>query len=143
MKAKFMMILGGAVSALAATVIFLAGLAGNADAQSATYSETLFKARNTAVTESFNTSALDLVDYDTLAIQYGIDQGTSVNTMTIKLQHSLNGYEWIDKATLLSSSASDTGAITQTTRTARYSRLAVTLANSNPVTFTVLAGLAE
>lgn len=97
-----------------------------------------FHPRNEAVTTTFNTDPVDVSDYDTLGIQYVIDQ-EDINTATIKLQNSINGWNWADQLTIVTDNAADATAITETNRIGKYARFSVTLANTKTVTPEIVA----
>jgi hypothetical protein len=92
-----------------------------------------FNGRNEPVAATFNTDAVDVSNYTSLDIQHAIDQGT-VNTATIKLQNSINGWDWGDQLTIVTDNAADATAITKTNRIGKYARFNVTLANTNTIT---------
>lgn len=93
-----------------------------------------FHARNGAAAATFNTDPVDVSGYSTLDIQHAIDQGDTVNTATIKLQNSINGWDWADQLTIVTDNAADATAITETNRVGKYARFEVTLANTETVT---------
>lgn len=70
-------------------------------------------------------------------LQWVIDQ-TAVNTVTLKLQFSNDSTNWVDGATFVTSNAADAGDMQQYAVFGRYLRAHATVANSNPVTVTVI-----
>jgi hypothetical protein len=94
----------------------------------------IFNGRNEPAAATFNTDPVDVSDYTTLDIQHAIDQADTVNTATIKLQNSINGWDWADQLTIVTDNAADATAITETNRVGKYVRFEVTLANTETVT---------
>ena len=99
--------------------------------------------RSTAISSSYTTTAVSVADYTTLDSQYYIDQGTTPNTTTIKMQYSINGYDWVDKVTGWGQTDTDGAtAITTTTDLGGYIRWIITLSNTETITPSIV-GLAK
>jgi hypothetical protein len=71
-------------------------------------------------------------------MQYVIDQ-TSGNTTTLKSQYSMDGSNWVDGITLVSSNTTDDTGIAQVPVYARYIRIYEDHTGSNAITTTVKA----
>ncbi len=89
------------------------------------------------ITADGGTEAFTLANYEALDLQYVIDQ-TSVNTMTLKLQHSNDGSHWTDGASIVASNAADANALNQFANFGLYSRVYADVTNTNPVTVSVI-----
>jgi hypothetical protein len=76
-------------------------------------------------------------DSDGAEVYYSIVQGSDVNTISLKVQTSLNGSTWFDSNTVVADSAAasaTTNGFTATTVYGLKARVVATLANTNPVT---------
>jgi len=93
------------------------------------------------ITASGASEEYKLMNYEALDLHYVIDQGTT-NTVTIKLQYSNDGSNWADGAAIVSANVADANEMVQKYNVGAYTRLYATLANSNPITITVI-GLAK
>lgn len=70
-------------------------------------------------------------------VQYVIDQGTDVNTTTLKLQFSNDGVNWTDAAAaLVTANAADAANLDQRQLFGRFARVFVDVTNANTVTVT-------
>ena len=94
------------------------------------------------ITSSRGSSIFVLAKYEAIDVQYNIDQGTTPNTITLKLQHSNDGVNWTDGATLVSNNAADASVLNQALNFGIYTRAYATVENSEPVVVTV-TGLAK
>ena len=74
------------------------------------------------------------VDPDGAEAYWSITQGSPTNAITMTVQHSYDGKNWIDDKTILSNSTSTTYGFTTTTVYGLKARVVATLANTNPVT---------
>jgi hypothetical protein len=83
------------------------------------------------------TSVWAAMQYSVVDLQYVIDQGT-VNTVTLKLQFSNDGVNWTDGATLVSGNAADANNLAQYAVYGRYVNVYADVANTNPVTITII-----
>lgn len=93
----------------------------------------------TALTADTNTrSTLDVMKFDSLDIQYIIDQGTT-NTTTLTIQWSIDGTNWEAGPALVSNNAADASDITRVPVFGRYARINQDVTNSNTITITLLA----
>jgi len=91
-----------------------------------------------AKTADGGSSAFQLPGYDSLDIQYVVDQGT-VNTTTIKLQYSNDNSNWSDGPNIVAANAADADSMVQAANMGRYTRVYFDVTNSNAVTWTVIA----
>lgn len=91
----------------------------------------------TAVTEDGGSTALVVSQWQATDIQYVIDQGTT-NTVTLKLQFSNDNVNWTDGATIASAIAADGSVLSQQAVFGKFARVYADVANTNPVTLTVL-----
>lgn len=78
--------------------------------------------------------------YNSLESFVTIDQGTT-NTVTLKLQTSVDRVTWYDEVTLATASVADTSFIQVSLPYGLYHRWYATLGNSNTLTFTIDAVL--
>jgi hypothetical protein len=95
---------------------------------------TLFNAN---VSTADSSGAAAVIAGEKVDLQWLIDQ-TAVNTVTLKLQFSNNGVNWIDGATFVTNNAADAGDMQQYALFGRYLRAHADVSNSNPVTVTVI-----
>lgn len=79
-----------------------------------------------------------LPKYEALDIMYVIDQPTSVNTTTLKLQHSNDGTNWTDGMTIVSNNADDATGLNQFTNFGIYTRVYADVTNTEGVTMSVI-----
>jgi hypothetical protein len=93
--------------------------------------------RSVAVTADGRGQIYNLSAYNILDVQYVIDQGTT-NTITLKVQYSCDGVNWSDGPTIASAKAADTSDILQVNNYCRYTNIYADVANTNPVTITVV-----
>jgi hypothetical protein len=89
-----------------------------------------------SVATSSASNALQLPGYDTIDLQYVIDQPSPVNTTTIKIQWSNDNSNWSDGPTIVSSNAADADSMVQIANMGRYTRLYATQTGTNTVTIT-------
>ena len=92
-----------------------------------------------ALAASAGSNAIQLPGYEVLDLQYVIDQPTSVNTTTIKIQFSNDNSNWSDGINVVANNAADADAMAQFNNFGRYVRLYATVTNTNPVTITARA----
>jgi hypothetical protein len=92
----------------------------------------------TALTADTATGAVEVMGFDALDVQYVIDQGT-VNTVTLTIQYSNDGSNWVNGPALVSSNAADAGDLTRFPVFGRFARINQDVANTNPLTVTLLA----
>lgn len=95
----------------------------------------------TALTADTNTNSIRLDEFNSIDIQYVIDQGT-VNTTTLTIQYSNDGTNWVNGVALVTNSVADGSDITRVPMFGRYARINQNLTNSNAITIT-LTGLAK
>jgi hypothetical protein len=91
-----------------------------------------------AITADGGSDAKQLVNYESLDLSYTVDQGT-VNTTTLKIQFSNDGTNWADGINIVAANAADATGMVQLNNFGRYTRVYADVANSNTVTWTVLA----
>ena len=91
-----------------------------------------------ALTATGASSVQNVMDVERVDLQTTIDQGTTPNTVTLKLQFSNDGTNWIDGATVVSANVADAGAMQQYALFGRYARLYATAGNSESVTVTAI-----
>ena len=91
-----------------------------------------------ALTATGASSVQNVIDFERVDLQTTIDQGTTPNTVTLKLQFSNDGTNWIDGATVVSANVADAGAMQQYALFGRYARLYATAGNSESVTVTAI-----
>lgn len=101
-----------------------------------------FFANNTVLTQTTNSDSFVLGEAELLDIHYSIDQ-TDVNTMTITLQFSNDGTNWVNGLPVLSANTADTADLRQFQNFGYRTRVNVALTNSNPVTFTTFRAMAR
>lgn len=90
-----------------------------------------------ATTADGGSTALNVASWQATDIQYVIDQGTT-NTVTLKLQFSNDNVNWTDGATLVTDNAADASVLSQAAVFGKWARVYADVANSNPVTVTVI-----
>ncbi len=90
------------------------------------------------ITQSQASSAFVLAKYDAVDIQYNIDQGTTPNTITLKIQHSNDAVNWTDGATMVSNNVTDASVLNQYLNFGIYTRLYATVAAADPVVVTCI-----
>ena len=91
-----------------------------------------------ALTATGASSVQNVMDFERVDLQTTIDQGTTPNTVTLKLQFSNDGTNWIDGATVVSANVADAGSMQQYALFGRYARLYATAGNSESVTVTAI-----
>lgn len=84
-----------------------------------------------------NVQNIDVVDLQTVADQTLI--AAAANTVTLKLQFSNDGVNWVDGATVLTANAADATDMTQQAVYGKLARINVDVSNTNPVTLSVIA----
>jgi hypothetical protein len=86
------------------------------------------------------TSGMQLAGYDTLDIQYVVDQAdAATNTTTVTLQWSNDNSNWSDGPALVSANSADADGMLQVANMGRYTRIYYNVTNSNAMTWTVKA----
>lgn len=96
---------------------------------------TLFSAA--VITADGNSSVQNILSHDAVDLQWVIDQG-AVNTVTLKMQYSVNGTSWVDGASFVSANAADASDMQQYSLFGQYVRINADVANANPITITVV-----
>lgn len=79
-----------------------------------------------------------ILDHAKVDLQWVIDQGSTPNTATLKLQFSNDGTNWVDGSTFVTSNSADAGDMQQYPVYGRYMRAYATLGNNEDVTLTVI-----
>jgi hypothetical protein len=87
---------------------------------------------------STRSNAFEIGAFDSGDFQITIDQGSAVNTATIRTDRSNDGYNWATGQTLVTNNAADATSMITGTLVGQYNTIYATLANTNPVTITVL-----
>lgn len=90
---------------------------------------------------AFGGNGVSILTGDRVDLQLVIDQPTSVNTMTLKLQFSNDLVNWIDGSTLATDNAADANTMQQYPVFGAYARVNIDAANTNEATVKVLAVL--
>ncbi len=135
---KFLKILPALVLGVVAVVGLVGFVPGDAP-MGAPNTFTVFNAAR-LVTNTNSTPAAwrsGVRDSDGAEVYYSIVQGSDVNTISLKVQTTLNGSTWFDSNTIVSDSAAasaTTNGFTTTTVYGLKARVVATLANTNPVT---------
>lgn len=101
-----------------------------------------FFANDTVLTQTTNSPSFVLGEAELLDIHYSIDQ-TDVNTMTITLQFSNDGTNWVNGLPVLTANAADAADLRQFQNFGYRTRVNVALSNTNPVTFTTFRAMAR
>ena len=91
-----------------------------------------------ALTATGASSVQNVMDFERVDRQTTIDQGTTPNTVTLKLQFSNDNTNWVDGATVVTANVADAGAMQQYAVLGRYARLYATAGNSESVTVTAI-----
>ena len=100
-----------------------------------------FAANTRVTTDAGSATGQDLKNYGVLDVQYVVQASDGTNAWTLKMQHSNDGSNWVDGATIGSSIASVTNT-TDMTRTHNYggfTRVYFDTTNSTAFTVTVNA----
>ena len=93
----------------------------------------------TVLTADTASGGKQLPTYETLDLSYTVDQATLTNTTTVKIQFSNDNTNWIDGVAIVTSNAADASGLVQLNNFGRYTRVYADVANTNPVTWTILA----
>ena len=91
-----------------------------------------------ALTATGASSVQNVMDFERVDLQTTIDQGTTPNTVTLKLQFSNDNTNWVDGATVVTANVAYAGAMQQYAVFGRYARLYATAGNSESVTVTAI-----
>ena len=94
--------------------------------------------RESAKTEDGRGTTYSLKNYNIVDVFYTIDQGT-VNTVTLNIQYSNDGVNWVTGGAIVSANAADATGLIQLNNYGMYTNVYADVANSNPVTITVSA----
>jgi hypothetical protein len=92
-----------------------------------------------AMTADEGSSGFQLAGYDTLDVQFIVDQGTSTNTTTVNVQWSNDNSNWSDGPAIVSANSADADGMVQVANMGRYTRIYYNVTNTNTVTWTVKA----
>lgn len=87
---------------------------------------------------AFGGSGVSILTGDRIDLQYVIDQPTSVNTMTLKLQFSNDLVNWVDGATVVTDNVADANVMQQYAVFGSYVRVNIDAANTETATVKVL-----
>lgn len=94
-----------------------------------------------ATSTAFGGNGVSVLTGDRVDLQYVIDQPTSVNTMTLKLQFSNDLVNWVDGATIVTDNAADANVMQQYLVFGNYARINIDGANTNEATVKVIGVL--
>lgn len=83
-------------------------------------------------------AAASVWDHDRMDLQYVVDQGASTNGITLTVQYSNDGENWVDGATY-AAGTTDKNVMEQYHLFGRYARVEAAVTNTNPVTVSVFA----
>jgi hypothetical protein len=93
------------------------------------------------MTADGNSSVQNILTHDAVDLQWKIDQTLKdavMNTTTLKLQYSVDGTNWVDGASFVSANVADVGDLQQYALFGQFLRVNADVANTNPVTITVI-----
>jgi len=91
------------------------------------------------LTEDTYLDAKQLINYETLDVSYTLDK-TVTNTCTVTVQFSNDGTNWASGINIATNVGSeDATDLLQINNFGRYTRFKIDLANTNPITWTILA----
>lgn len=90
------------------------------------------------LTQTSNSPALTVADHEKADVQVVLDK-TAAQTVTLKLQFSNDGLNWVDGATIGNALVADTNTLVQHALFGRFARVNAALTSANPVTITVAA----
>lgn len=92
----------------------------------------------TALAADTNTTPVEMLNFKTIDVEFTIDQGTSVNTVTLTTQYSIGGTAWEDGAVLVTDNAADASdLIVRIPIFAKDFRVNQNVTNTNPVTISI------
>lgn len=86
---------------------------------------------------AFGSDRLNIESFELVDLHYVVDQGTT-NNVTITLQFSNDGVNWVAGPAVLTNSSTDQNDIKQFALFGRYARLNVDATNTNPLTMTLI-----
>lgn len=89
------------------------------------------------ITEDGNSSTQNIANHAVADLQVVLDHGTA-NTVTLKIQFSNNGTNWVDGATVGSALGVDTNTLQQYAVFGRFARVNADVTNTNPLTVTII-----
>ena len=90
------------------------------------------------MTQAAPSAAQNIADHDKIDLQWVVDQGTTPNTVTLRLQFSNDCVNWIDGPAAVTNSGVDANDMQQYALFGRCARVSPTLANTQPLTLTVI-----
>ena len=86
---------------------------------------------------AYGSAPINIANFELADVQYVIDQGTT-NTVTLTLQLSNNGVDWVTGTTLVAANAADASVLSQVPLFGKFARVLVDATNTNPLTVTVI-----
>lgn len=89
------------------------------------------------ITADGNSSMQNIANHAVSDLQVVLDHGTA-NTVTLKMQFSNNGVNWVDGATVGSALGVDTNTLQQYAVFGRFARVNADVTNANALTVTVI-----
>jgi hypothetical protein len=100
-----------------------------------------FWADGTVITQDGASSEFILAESEGLDIHYVIDQGPSTNTITLTLQFSNDGTNWVNGLNVIAASTTDQNNLLQFNNFGYRTRLWANVANTNNLTLTHVSAL--
>jgi hypothetical protein len=92
------------------------------------------------VTADLRGAPVSLSEYNILDIQFVIDQViTTPNTVTLKVQYSNDGVNWVSGANLVADNAADATDLIQLNNYGRYTAIYADVTNTETITVSVIA----
>ena len=91
----------------------------------------------TVITQNGNSSVQAIQNHEKIDLQYILDE-TIVNTVTLKLQFSNDGTNWVDGPTIASGATADANAMQQYNLFGKQARINTAVTNAYPLTLTVI-----
>lgn len=88
---------------------------------------------NVTTSTAFGGNPINVLTADRIDLQWIVDQPTSVNTTTVKLQFSNDQINWVDGATVLNANAADAADMQQYNLFGAYVRANIDATNTNTV----------
>lgn len=90
------------------------------------------------LTTAVPSNAQGIAEHEIIDLQWLIDQAALTNTLSISLQFSNDGVNWVDGARAVTSNVADAGDMQQFAVFGKFVRAYTSLDNTNPVTITLI-----
>ena len=90
------------------------------------------------MTTAVASSAQGINEHEVIDLQWIIDQATLTNTLSINIQFSNNGVNWVDGPRVVTTNTADANDMQQYAIFGKYIRAYPSLENNNPVTITLI-----